>query len=167
MPRGAKSECDGYFDLSLANDRTYMSPLAAKLALYASGMHISLLLHYSSRGFVVIMQKRKPVDPARCKCPRYPLKNQRLGQVIASDIHSLRTTEKRSHLTKAQGEDCNLRPVHMPLLVPNSPFRKSATRLRSKYRCLSWHPKPAGTPRKERGCVLQRATGCRVENGAV
>ena len=135
IPRGFRSECDGYVDFPLADAQTYISPLTAKVALYTPGMHISLLLNYSGRGFVMIMQKREPVDP---------------------HIHSLRTTEKCSHLTEAQGEDRNPRLEHMPRLVPNSPFRRSATRLPSKYRGLSWHSKPAGTPRKKKGCVLRR-----------
>ena len=62
---------------------------------------------------------------------------------------SRRTIEKRSHLIGGQGEDCYPRLVCMPRLVPNSPFRRSATRLPSEYRGLSWHPKPAGMLRRK------------------
>ena len=132
-----------------------------KIGALCPDMGTSLLLHFPTEGFVVML-----VDPAWCKCPRCPPKNyQRLEQGTASDVHPLRTTEKHSHLTGTQGEDRNPRPVHMPRLVPNSPFRRSATRLRPRYRGLSWHPKPAGTRRKKRGCVLGRGVDLAARGG--
>lgn len=59
------------FGLPLADDRAPM-PTNGKIGPLYPGMYTGSLLHFSDRGFVVMVQKRMLVDPAWCKCPRCP-----------------------------------------------------------------------------------------------
>ena len=140
IPRGFKSECDGYVDFPLADNRTYISPLTGK---------ISPLYSWHAYQFAAsLFRQRVCNDYAKTRTSRSglvqmptlpppPKESTTRTSHCERHIHSLRTTEKCSHLTEAQDEDRNPRLEHMPRLVPNSPFRRFATHLPSKYRGLS------------------------------
>lgn len=116
-----------------------MFSLAARSALYAPGTFFSLLFHYSDRvcsGDVKLQASRSGLR----EMPTLP-EESTTRTTHCNDIHTLRTTKKRSHLTGDKGPGRRTLPATRTSapLVPNSSFRRSVARLQPKYRGWVWH----------------------------